>query len=86
MFDAVVEDDNAETPDVSYHVNEEGTGVFSFRLSRGTAGSEGAPGKDGKDGITPQLKIEDGFIFYKRQKDNQNIYVYTNNSSKKYLL
>lgn len=50
LFDAVVEDDNAETPDVSYHVNEEGTGVFSFRLSRGIAGSEGAPGKDGKDG------------------------------------
>lgn len=50
LFDAVVEDDNAETPDVSYHVNEEGTGIFSFRLSRGVAGSEGAPGKDGKDG------------------------------------
>lgn len=50
LFDAVVEDDNAETPDVSYHVNEEGTGVFSFRLSRGVAGLNGAPGKDGKDG------------------------------------
>ena len=39
-----------------------------------------------KDAEFTELKIEDGFIFYKRQKDNQNIYVYTNNSSKKYLL
>lgn len=29
----------------------------------GTNGQDGAPGKDGKDGITPLLKIEDGYWF-----------------------
>lgn len=50
LFSAVVEDDDAETPDVNYSVDETGIGVFSFRLSRGLAGAPGADGANGKDG------------------------------------
>lgn len=50
LFSAVVEDDNAETPDVNYSVDENGIGVFSFRLSRGLTGAPGADGANGKDG------------------------------------
>ena len=39
-----------------------------------------------KDGEFKSLRVEDGFIFYKRTKNQKEIYVYANNSSKNYLL
>ena len=39
-----------------------------------------------KDGNFEELRAEDGFLFYKRVKENSEIFIYSNNSSKKYLL
>ncbi|MBE5740721.1 MAG: glycoside hydrolase family 13 protein [Clostridiales bacterium] len=39
-----------------------------------------------KDGMFELLRVDEGFFFYKRTKNEKEIYVYTNNSSKSYLL
>ena len=39
-----------------------------------------------QDGNFEEIQTEDGFIYYKREKENQAIYIYTNNSEKSYLL
>ena len=39
-----------------------------------------------KDGEFEALHVEDGLMFYKRNKENFAVYVYTNNSSKRYLI
>ena len=39
-----------------------------------------------KDGEFKEIKIEESLIFYKRTKNNQNIYIYVNNSSSNYQL
>lgn len=39
-----------------------------------------------KDGDFCELHVEDGLFFFKRTKEEKNIYVCTNNSSKRYLL
>ncbi len=39
-----------------------------------------------KDGEFQELEVNDGFILYKRKKDNEEIYIYVNNSSKPRLL
>ena len=39
-----------------------------------------------KDGSFSELYTDGGFIFYKREKLNNNIYVYMNNSEKSYVL
>ncbi len=39
-----------------------------------------------KDGDFEELRVEDGFFLYKRTKNEKTVYVYTNNSSKSYLL
>ena len=39
-----------------------------------------------KDGEWKELITEDGFLLFKRRKENQAVYVYTNNSSKCYQL
>ena len=39
-----------------------------------------------KDGAFEDIHVEDGLIFFKRSKENSEIYIYTNNSSKNYLL
>ena len=39
-----------------------------------------------KDGTFKEILVEDGFFMYKREKENQAIYIYTNNSSKPQLV
>ncbi len=39
-----------------------------------------------KDGNFKQILTDDGLLYYKREKDGTSIYIYTNNSSKKYFL
>ena len=39
-----------------------------------------------KDGEFKDVKITEGLIFYKRTKNNKNIYIYVNNSSSNYQL
>ena len=39
-----------------------------------------------KDGDFEALRVEEGFFLYKRTKNEKSVYVYTNNSSKSYLL
>ncbi len=39
-----------------------------------------------KDGNFQELRTEDGLFLYKREKENRSLYIYTNNSSKRYLL
>ena len=39
-----------------------------------------------KDGTFKEIFIEDGFIFYKREKENQSVFIYVNNSSKPNIL
>ncbi len=39
-----------------------------------------------KDGVWIDLKVNQGLLFYKRQKENDAIYVYVNNSSTSYAL
>ncbi len=39
-----------------------------------------------KDGEFKELAVKDGLLFYKRQKENAELYIYTNNSSKNYQL
>ncbi len=39
-----------------------------------------------KDGDFEEMRVEEGFFLYKRTKNEKSVYVYTNNSSKSYLL
>jgi glycosidase len=39
-----------------------------------------------KDGDFQEIFADEGFLYYKRIKNNSEIYIYTNNSSKSYLL
>ena len=39
-----------------------------------------------KDGEFFELRVDGGLIFYKRSKDNSDIYIYANNSSKSFVL
>ncbi len=39
-----------------------------------------------KDGIFSELITQDGLFVYKRRKENTKLYVYTNNSSRKYVM
>ncbi len=39
-----------------------------------------------KDGIFEEMKVIQGLLFYKRQKDDQEIFICVNNSSMRYLL
>ena len=39
-----------------------------------------------KNGVFNDIYTENGFIYFKRTKNNENIYIYVNNSSKNYLL
>lgn len=39
-----------------------------------------------KDGIFEEIRTEDGLLFYKRENQSGTIYIFTNNSSKRYLL
>ena len=39
-----------------------------------------------KEGEFKEISITDGLLFYKRSNETENIYVYTNNSSTKYVL
>ena len=39
-----------------------------------------------KDGYFQELRVEDGLMMYKRQSDCGEIYVFVNNSSKRYIL
>ena len=39
-----------------------------------------------KDGDFQEIFADEGFLYYKRMKNNSAIYIYTNNSSKNYLL
>ena len=39
-----------------------------------------------KDGDFQEIRSEGGLLFFKRTKNNENIYIYTNNSSKSHLL
>ncbi len=39
-----------------------------------------------KDGAFEEIIAEDGFLVYKRTNQNGSIYVYSNNSSKRYIL
>ncbi len=39
-----------------------------------------------KDGDFEELRVEDGLIFYKRKNQSGTIYVFVNNSSKRYLM
>ncbi len=39
-----------------------------------------------KDGEMEELKTEGGLLYYKRKNQNQEVYVYANNSSKNYLI
>ena len=39
-----------------------------------------------KDGVFEELRAEDGFLFYKRKNESGTVYVFVNNSSKRYLL
>ena len=39
-----------------------------------------------KDGKFIELNVEDGLLFFKRENQYGNVYVYVNNSSKRYVL
>ena len=39
-----------------------------------------------QDGIFQEIHVEDGLFIYKREKENERIYIYVNNSSKRYII
>ena len=50
-------------PTVEVMKSEDNGAIFIFGLRRGAPGKDGEDGSSGQDGITPRLKIEDGYWY-----------------------
>jgi hypothetical protein len=60
---AEAHDIDEQQPTVEVIKSDDNGAIFVFGLRRGAPGKDGEDGTPGQDGITPQLKIEDGYWY-----------------------